>query len=261
MDFGISDKRALVGGASKGLGLASAVALAREGCEVAIVSRSEDNLKRALQDFDRDARVLPVVADLGSAEGIGLCMDQLADWGPVDILVTNTGGPPPGASFDRGEADWRNACELLLFSVKRLVDILVPHMRERKWGRIIAITSRTVKEPAGNLVLSNVFRTAVTSYLKVLSKELAADGITVNSVLPGNFRTERYEQLIKAMAEKAGKSPEDMAEDIIESLPQKRFQRPEELGELVAFLASVRASGITGTAIPVDGGVLSGLLS
>lgn len=259
MDFGLKGKRALVGGASKGLGLACARALAEEGCAVALVSRSRENLDAALKTLTADTALLPIVADLSTEDGVNTCLRAAQAWGPIDILVNNTGGPPPGTSMEHDEKAWLKACESLLFYVKRMCEALVPPMRERRWGRVITITSKTVKEPAGNLVLSNVFRSAVTAYLKGLSTEVAGDGVTVNTVLPGAFRTERYEQLLDAAVARSGREKEEIAAEIVAELPIHRFQRTEELGALVAFLASEPASGINGTAIPVDGGAIKGL--
>jgi len=261
VDLHLQGKRALVGGASKGLGLASVAALTSEGCHVVMVSRSRDHLDKALASMAWPDRASAVVADLSTAAGIETCIRQVDRLGAIDILVNNIGGPPPGGSFAHDDTAWSQACESLLLSVKRLCDHYVPLMRARKWGRVLAITSRTVKEPAPHLVLSNVFRTAVTAYLKVLAAEVAADGITVNTVLPGAFRTERYEQLLDDAARRTSRDRELVAQDVIKQIPQGRFQRPEELGALVAFLASEQASGITGAAIPVDGGALKGLLS
>jgi 3-oxoacyl-[acyl-carrier protein] reductase len=261
MDFGLKDKKALVGGASKGLGLAAAKALASEGCHVAIVSRSQENLEAALQSVSQGQKILAIQADLSTAAGVQSCIAKADAWGPVDILINNTGGPPAGRSFELDEAAWMKAYESLLLYTKRMCDHFVPGMRERKWGRVITITSYAVKEPLEHLVLSNVFRTGVTAYLKVLAKEIAADGVTVNTVLPGAYRTARYEQLLEGTAKRTGKDKETVAAELIARLPQRRFQRPEEMGALVAFLASDQASGITGAAVPADGGMLQSLLS
>ena len=261
MDLTLTGKRAFIGGASRGLGFACAQALAAEGCRLALASRSEPNLQKAVAALGSASDILPIVADLSTPEGIRACFEKLDAWGPVDILVNNTGGPPPGRSFEHDEKVWQRAYESLLLYVKRMCDHFVPGMRERKWGRVITISSYAVKEPIEHLVLSNVFRTGLTAYLKVLAKEVAADGVTVNSVLPGAYRTARYEELLEATAKRTGKDKEAVAQELIARLPQKRFQRPEELGALVAFLASPLASAINGAAIPADGGMLQGLLS
>lgn len=261
MDLGITNRRALVGGASAGLGLAAARALAAEGCEVAIVSRSRERLGAAQASFPSGARVRTIEADLSTPEGIRTCLAQADAWGPVDILVNNTGGPPAGRTFDHDDETWRRAGEALLTYVRRMCEHFVPSMRARRWGRIITLTSLTVKEPAPHLVLSNVFRAAVTAYLKVLAREVAADGITVNTVLPGAYLTARYEQLLDHTARQSGKTREQVTRETLARLPQGRFQKPEELGALVAFLASEQAAAITGAAIPAEGGMLQGLLS
>ena len=261
MDYGLGKRKALVGGASKGLGLAAAKALTAEGCAVALVSRSEENLREAAKAFEPGQNILTIAADLSTAEGVRSCIARAGAWGPVDILVNNTGGPTPGRSFELDETAWGKAYESLLLYTKRMCEHFVPGMRQRGWGRVITITSYSVKEPIENLVLSNVFRTGVTAYLKVLAREVAADGVTVNTVLPGAYRTERYEQLLENTARRTGRDKETVAAELVARLPQKRFQKPEELGALVAFLASEQASGITGAAVPADGGMLQSLLS
>lgn len=260
MNLGIRNRRALVGGASAGLGLASAVALAREGCEVAVVSRSAERLRRAAETFPAGAKVVTIAADLSTAGGVKACLAAADAWGPVDILVNNTGGPPAGRTFDADDDAWRKACDSLLTYVRHMCAHFVPGMRARRWGRIVTITSITVREPADHLVLSNVFRTAVTAYLKGLSREVAADGITVNTVLPGAYHTARYDQLIENTVRQTGKTRDQVTQGLLARLPQGRFQEPEELGALVAFLASDRAGAITGAAIPAEGGMLQGLL-
>lgn len=259
MDLGIKGRRALVGGASKGLGLAAARALADEGCAVAIVSRSRANLDVAVRGFPGGADVLAIEADLSTPEGVASCISRADAWGSVDILVNNTGGPPAGRSFELPEEAWHRAHESLVIYVKKICDHFVPRMREQKWGRVITITSLTVREPADNLVLSNVYRAGLTAYLKVLAREVAADGVTVNSVLPGAYLTERYEQLLDNVAKRTGGTRESAAAEAIARLPQGRFQQPAELGAIVAFLASERATAITGAAVPCEGGMLRGL--
>lgn len=259
MDFGIAGKKALVTGASKGLGLAAALALANEGCKVALVSRSFQNLEKALQRFPIHGNVHLIAADLAEKEGIERCADELTSWGTPDILVNNTGGPPAGRSFELDDAAWQKANESLLLFVKRMCERFVPPMRAQKWGRVVTIASYTVREPAEQLVLSNVYRAGVIAYLKGLAREVAADGVTVNAVLPGAYLTERYEQLLNHKAQTSGKSRDEVERETLTQLPQKRFQRPEELGALVAFLASEHASAITGAAIPVEGGLLRGI--
>lgn len=259
MDLGIKGRKALVGGASKGLGLAAARALAAEGCAVALVSRSRANLEAAQRGFPAGSDVTIIEADLATPEGVEACIRAADAWGGVDILVNNTGGPAAGRSFELAEDAWRRAHESLLIYVKKMCDRFVPPMRERKWGRVITITSLTVREPVENLVLSNVYRAGLTAYLKGLAREIAADGVTVNSVLPGAYLTERYDQLLENAAKRTGATKEKAAADVVARMPQGRFQQPEELGSIVAFLASERATAITGAAIPCEGGVLRSL--
>lgn len=259
MDLGLKGKKALIGGASKGLGLAAALELAKEGCRVAIVSRSAENLERARWQFPDPDAVLTVAADLSTQDGIEQCVRATEPWGGVDILVNNTGGPPAGRSFDQNDAAWEAAHASLLLSIKRLCERFVPRMRERRWGRVITIASFTVREPAEQLVLSNVYRSGVLAFMKGLARETAACGITVNTVLPGAYLTERYQQLLEHRARTTGKNLEEVTRETLSRLPQARFQQPQELAAVVAFLASERASAITGAAIPVEGGLLQGV--
>lgn len=259
MNFGLEGKRALVGGASRGLGLAAALALADEGCEVALVSRSEEHLAVAARHFPDGEKVKLIAADLSTQSGIEQCAAALRDWGDPDILINNTGGPPAGASLQFNDDVWRQAHEALLLYVKRICDRFVPPMRKRHWGRVVTIASFTAREPAEQLVLSNVYRAGVLAYMKGLAREVAADGVTVNTVLPGAYLTERYVQLLDHRAQAMGKTRQEVEKEVLAQLPQRRFQRPEELGAVIAFLASHQASAITGAAIPVDGGLLRGI--
>ena len=259
MDLGIRGKKALIGGASMGLGLAAAQALAAEGCEVAIVSRSRENLEAARRKFPSPQAVHPIVADLATSDGVDACIRQADLWASVDILVNNTGGPPPGRSMQLDDDAWRRANESLVLYVKKMCDHFVPPMRARKWGRVVTITSLTVREPVENLVLSNVYRAGLTAYLKGLAREVAADGVTVNSVLPGAYLTERYAQLIEGTMRTSGRSREDVTAELLSRFPQSRFQQPEELGAVVAFLASAKATAVTGAAVPAEGGMLRGM--
>lgn len=259
MNFGLEGKHALIGGGSKGLGLASALALAREGCRVTLVSRSEQNLRTAANQFESGGVVGLIPADLSTCDGRAECLAKMKSLPPVDILVNNTGGPPPGGSFVHDHQAWEKACEQLLYYVRDMCEAFLPGMRARGWGRVITITSITVKEPSVNLALSNIFRSAVTAYLKGLSKEAASDGVTVNNLLPGAFLTARYEEILAALSLKTGKPVDLLAKDVAARSPQGRFQRLEEFGAAAAFLASSQASGINGVSLPVDGGTLSGL--
>ena len=262
MDLGLKDKVAIVGGSSKGLGKACAVALAREGVKVTICARSENELQQTAAEIRQNCGtdVLAVVSDLTEYDDIRrLVNETMTAFGRIDILVNNTGGPPPGSFFDHDDAAWEAAFQRLLMYVVRICREVIPHMKEQGWGRIINDTSFTVKEPADRIILSNVFRVGVISIAKTLSRELAKHNITVNNVCPGTFDTERIHQLLGERAEASGRTVDEVRDELIQGIPLGRMQKPEELADLVVFLASEKASGITGTTIQVDGGMVKGL--
>lgn len=262
MDFGIRGKVALVCGASKGIAFAAAEDLAREGCALAICSRDAASIAAAAQKLEAlGVPVLALVADLATREGIELVVREThARYGRVDILIANTGGPPTGPAMEHDWATWTRASELLLRSAVELTRAFVPGMRERKWGRVISITSKAVKEPVPSLVLSNSLRAAVTGYLRTLANEVAADGVTVNTVLPGYTATERLEKLAEANVQRTGTTRDAVYAGWIAQTPVGRLGRADELGATIAFLASDRAGFITGQAILVDGGTVNTLL-
>jgi len=262
MDFGIRGKVALVCGASKGIAYATAEALAHEGCSLAICSRDEATISAAATRLEGlGAPVLWIAADLSTADGIETVVREThSRYGHVDILIANTGGPPTGPAMDHDWAAWTSASELLLRSAVELTRAFVPGMRERKWGRVISITSKAVKEPVPSLVLSNSLRAAVTGYLRTLANEVAADGVTVNTVLPGFTATERLEKLAEANMQRSGVTRESVYAGWIAQTPAGRLGAPEELAATIAFLASDRAGFITGQAILVDGGAVNALL-
>lgn len=262
MDFGIRGKVALVGGASRGIAYATAEALAREGCALAICSRDTDAIASATARLGtHGVPVLAIVADLSTDEGLQTVISgTTARYGQIDILIANTGGPPTGPAMGHDWAAWTQASELLLRSAVELTRAFVPGMRERKWGRVIGITSKAVKEPVASLVLSNSLRAAVTGYLRTLANEVAADGVTVNTVLPGFTATERLESLAEATTQRTGVSRDSVYAGWIAQTPAGRLGRPEELAATIAFLASEQAGFITGQAILVDGGTVNALL-
>ena len=253
---------ALVCAASKGLGRASAAALARDGFRVAICARGREVLAEAERALAASgAEVLAIPADLANAADVARVFDATVQrFGGVDVLVTNTGGPPSGPFMTCDERHWIQAIDSLLLSVVRLCRGAIPLMQQRGGGRIIHVTSISVKQPIAGLVLSNALRAAVTSLAKTLSVELAPDGILVNCVAPGYTRTDRVVELSEANARREGITADQADERIVSQIPLGRMGTPEEFAAVVAFLASPAASFITGVTIPVDGGWTKGLM-
>jgi len=261
MDLGLQSKVALVTAGSKGLGKGIALELAREGARVAISSRSEEELRRAAAEIGAATGHEPLVvaADLTKGEEIARLIATVLDcYGQIDILINNTGGPPPGYFDEFDDDQWQRAVDLLLLSSVRLIRGVLPGMRERRWGRIINSTSVAVKQPIGNLLLSNAVRTAVIGLAKSLSNEVAAEGITVNNLLPGSIYTDRVIQNTEATARRTGQPVEEARRAAEAQIPMGRYGRVEEYAAAAVFLASARASYITGTNLLVDGGVYKG---
>jgi len=263
MNLGIEGRTALVCGASAGLGLATARELALEGARVVIVSRSQERLGKAATRLREETggSVHTVAADLTDPVAPETIVRECEEhFGPVDILVANGGGPPSMPATEAGSDELEDACRLLLLPVQRLVAACLPHMRRRRFGRIVTITSIAVREPQPGLVLSNALRAAVTAYLKSIADEVAADGVTVNTVLPGFTATERLGDLARAMAKRAGVTEDEIRASWAQKAPIGRLLKPSEVAAAVTFLVSERASGLTGVALPVDGGFGRGLL-
>jgi len=246
MDLGIDGRVALVLGASRGLGRAIAEALAREGARVAVASRSGGALEELASGIGEDAAALAV--DTGDADAVAALPGQVEEaLGPVEILVLNTGGPPGGGALDNDLGEWLAAYRSLVLAPVILARACVPGMRERGWGRIVNVSSTSIREPIANLTLSNANRMAAAGFLATLAREVAADGITVNTVATGRFGTERLRSLYG--------SEEEAAEQARADVPAGRLGRPHEYGDLVAFVCSERAAYLTGTVIPLDGGL------
>jgi 3-oxoacyl-[acyl-carrier protein] reductase len=253
MDLGLQGRTALVMGASRGIGRAIAAALGREGCRVAIASRSRERIEEAAAAVGADAAdagsVAPFVADAADPGPLAALPGEVEEaLGPIDILVANSGGPPFGGALEHDLQAWEEAYRSLVLAPKVLAGAVVPGMRERGWGRIVNVGSSSTREPIPGLNLSNTHRMAAVGFLKTLSREVAADGVTVNTVATGRFATERLADASGSLAgaEEAAKT----------EVPAGRIGRPEEYGDLVAFLCSERAAYLTGAVIPLDGGLL-----
>jgi 3-oxoacyl-[acyl-carrier protein] reductase len=263
MDLGLKNKIAMVGGASKGLGCAVARALAAEGAAVSMASRDGDAIRRAAESVARETggRTFAVTADLSSAEAIAHWhAATVEEFGGIDLLFANTGGPPAGTTLGFDDSAWQAAFDLLLMSVVRTVRHVVPSMRARGGGSILIGTSSSVKEPVPYLALSNVLRSGVTSLAKTLSVELAGDNIRVNTLIPGRIATDRLRQLDEINARKAGITVGEQAERSAATVPTGRYGTPDEFGRVGAFLLSDAASYMTGASVQVDGGLIKGLL-
>ena len=263
MELGLEGKTALVAASSRGLGRAVADEMAREGANLVICARTVGPLEEAGQTIHdtTGAEVVAVPADLTKPEDVDALMQMaLKEFGTVDVLVTNTGGPPPGPFESHSAEAWSTAVEQNLNSVLNLTRAVLPGMREAGWGRIINVTSVAVKQPINGLILSNAVRAAVTGFAKTLANEVASSGITVNNVMPGFTRTERLDGLAASISESQGITVEEAFAAWEAQTPMGRIGEPKEFAALVAFLASERASYITGTSIPVDGGFIQALL-
>jgi 3-oxoacyl-[acyl-carrier protein] reductase len=263
MDLGIEGRVAAVGGASTGLGKAVAWALAREGARVAICARDQDRLERTGLALNRASgrEIFAYPVDLSTESGPQEFVEAtVKNFGSLDILVSNAGGPPATSSSNTPLGAWAKALELSLLSTIRLCQAAIPYMRRRSWGRVICLTSVSVKSPLPGMVLSNTARPGVVGYAKTVAQEFAQDGITVNVVCPGYMATDRVSELAETRAAASGKTAEEVMFGLVENIPAGRMGDPKELGDLVAFLASDRAAYITGTTIQIDGGYVKGLL-
>ena len=263
MDLGLKGRVAVVGGASKGLGKACALSLAREGAKVAIASRGVDDLEAAAQEIRETtgAEVLPVPVDLSRLEDIQRLIQRTVDhFGRMDIVVCNSGGPPEGRAVDTTDETWDRAIQMALTFFIRMGRESVPHLRKQSWGRIVNILASTVYQPIDNLATSGVTRMGAVAFAKSLADEVGRDNILVNNVAPGYLLTERMVGIFETRARETGESAEALLETRSASIPLGRFGRPEELADLVAYLASEKNGYITGTTILVDGGVVRSVM-
>jgi 3-oxoacyl-[acyl-carrier protein] reductase len=261
MDFGLKHKTALVLGGGGGLGRAIAIALASEGASVAVAGIGADSVRgttAALAAFG--SKSIGLVWDFADLSQIDAKISKIeSELGTVDILVNNTGGPPPTSASGHDPALWSKHFQAMVLSVIAITDRVLPNMRARHWGRVITSTSSGVVAPIPNLAISNALRLSLVGWSKTLSREVAKDGITVNIVLPGRIATERVKFLDQAKAKREGRSVEDVAAESAGSIPVGRYGKPEEYGDVVAFLASERAAYLTGSVIRVDGGMIASI--
>jgi 3-oxoacyl-[acyl-carrier protein] reductase len=261
MNLGLTGKVAWIGGGSKGLGRACAEALAKEGAKVVITSRDASDLNKAVDALkSQGLEVVGIPADLGSPEAVNQAVDDaLLAFGRIDIAVINSGGPKAAKFMELSSDDWKTGYYGTLGYVSDICRKLLPGMAERKWGRIITITSIVASEPASVLALSSVFRGGVLNLVKIISQDFAKEGVTVNNVSPAAFKTDRAIQLMTARASRTGETLEQIEADSVKNLLMGRYQTPEECGNVVAFLASELSSGITGSDIRIDGGIAKGI--
>lgn len=258
MDFGISGKVALVSGGTQGIGFASAKALLDEGAKVVIFSRNQNNVDEAVAKLGiDDSQLLAVQCDLADEPGVDSMIQTIANqFGNVDIFVGSSGGPSFGEAQTISGNEMREALETNFISLATLANKLIPKMKENKWGRIVFVTTSGVIEPVKNLALSNISRSALSAYTKTVANEIASDGITVNTVIPGRIFTDRLQTVLRKEAETKSVSYDELLQRDASSIPAGRYGEPEEIAAMITFLCSDAASYITGRKIPVDGGML-----
>jgi len=257
MNLGLKNRVAMIAAASKGIGKASALALAAEGCKVSICARSLDELDQARAEIAVLGEVLAIPADVSNPTDLAHWhIRTLERFGHVDILVTNTGGPPVARFMELNDEQWHSGVESTLMNVVRLSRLLIPGMQDRKWGRLIHLTSLVAKQPQDELTISSTLRAGLSGLTKTMANQLGPDNITVNAVLMGYCLTDRLIHLAEIRHKEQGITLEEYYEKAAADIPLRRFAQPKEVGETVAFLASERAGYITGVSLPVDGGMI-----
>lgn len=261
MELGLKGKRALVMGASRGLGRGIAQALAAEGCDLILAARSAEKLRDAAAQIESQHGVKATVVglDLSDAASVVAMVDTVKAMGGVDILLGNVGGPPPSGALGVAPETWLKHFESMVLNLIRVIDGLVPQMREKKWGRVITITSSGVVQPIPTLAMSNTLRASLVAFSKTLAGEVAADGVTVNVVLPGRIGTERVAELDQAAAARTGTTVAEASAKSAAAIPMKRYGKVEEFAAVCAFLAGVPAGYVTGSMIRVDGGLIASI--
>ena len=257
MDLSIKGKNAIVCASSQGLGKSAAVDLAKEGVNLAICSRNKEKInldKNEIKDIS-DVKIVAIEADLSSKKDINnLFKEAKQELKTIDILINNNGGPPPSTFEELSDDDWQKAFNDTMMSAIRLSKLTLPDMKKNKWGRVINISSVSVKTPVNGLFLSNSIRMGVLGWAKALSDEVAPYGITVNTVCPGTTKTERIEDILNAQSKSTGKNKKELEEAIANNIPMQRIGEATDLSALITFLASEKASYMTGLAVQVDGG-------
>jgi 3-oxoacyl-[acyl-carrier protein] reductase len=256
MDYGIADKTALVCGASRGIGEACARLLAGEGVRTIVLARNRKRLDEVVREIcDAGHTAMPLAADLSRVHTLDrIAQEAISLFGQVDILINNTGGPPTGGDLEFSIEDWEESFKNTFLSASELTKQLIPAMAERGWGRVINLTSITVRQPLEGLILSNSVRMAVIGWAKTLSRQFAPYGVTINNIATGFTLTDRVREIVRARAEKESRGEDEVMAGMVQDIPMGRMASPEEIAQLALFLAGRGASYMTGTTIPVDGG-------
>ena len=261
MDFGLKGRVAMIAAASKGLGKACALALAQEGCRVSICSRDVNTLAATGEELASYGEVQTFVGDVSSAQSLeNWYQATVENFGQVDILVTNTGGPPVSRFMQLTDEQWLAGVESTLMNVVRLSRLVIPGMQQRRWGRIIHLTSLVAKQPLDDLTISSTLRAGLSGLTKTMANQLGPDNVTVNAVLMGQILTDRQNAIADVRVKEQGISYEEHFRRVAAEIPLRRLGEPREVGEVVAFLASERASYLTGVSLQVDGGLIRGTM-